>query len=88
MKARKITLDMKLAAAEAIANLIPEFELTPDHIIPSSLDTRVPVVVAKAVAEKALQNGQARKKITSAQVEENISTYIIERSLKRLKEKK
>jgi hypothetical protein len=40
------------------------------------------------VAEKALQNGQARKKITSAQVEENISTYIIERSLKRLKEKK
>lgn len=38
---------MKLAATYAIANLIPEYEISPDYIIPSSLDSRVPVAVSK-----------------------------------------
>jgi malate dehydrogenase (oxaloacetate-decarboxylating) len=45
---------MKLAAAKAIAGLIPEYELSTDYIIPSALDTRVPVVVAKAVGSVAM----------------------------------
>lgn len=46
---------MKIASAHAIANLIPDSELNPDYIIPSSLDTRVPILVAKAVALKAME---------------------------------
>lgn len=38
---------MKLAATYAIANLIPDYELSYDYIIPLSLDTRVPIAVAK-----------------------------------------
>lgn len=46
---------MKLAAAKAIAGLIPDYELSPDYIIPSSLDTRVPIAVSKAVGLKAIE---------------------------------
>lgn len=63
VRAKDINLDMKMAAANAIAGLIPDYELTPDYIIPSSLDTRVPVAVAKAVAEAAIKTGAARIQI-------------------------
>lgn len=46
---------MKLAASYAIANLIPDYELSPDYVIPSSLDTRVPIAVSKAVGMKAIE---------------------------------
>ncbi|KAL4510723.1 hypothetical protein ABPG72_004877 [Tetrahymena utriculariae] len=85
VRAKDINLDMKMAAANAIAYLIPDFELTPDHIIPSSLDTKVPVAVAKAVAEAAIRTGAAHIKIDTAQVEENIKNFILERNLKGIK---
>lgn len=47
--ARDITEEMKLAAAEAIAGLIPEKKLKPDYIIPSAFDKKVMPAVAKAV---------------------------------------
>lgn len=53
--ARKITDDMKIAAAWAIANLITKEELSPNYIIPHALDPRVPPAVAKAVAEAAVE---------------------------------
>ena len=46
---------MKTAAAYAIANLIPDYELNSDYIIPSSLDTRVAIAVSKAVGLKAIE---------------------------------
>jgi malate dehydrogenase (oxaloacetate-decarboxylating) len=52
-KAKRITDNMKIAAAWAIANLITDEELSPDYIIPHALDLRVPPAVAKAVAEAA-----------------------------------
>jgi len=55
VQARKISMEMKLAAARAIANLIPEYELSPDFIIPGALDSRVPKAVATAVAATAIQ---------------------------------
>lgn len=85
VRASQINLEMKMAAAYAIANLIPEYELSPDYIIPSSLDTRVPVAVAKAVAEAAMKSGVARINVDLAQVEENIKNYILERNLKGIK---
>jgi malate dehydrogenase (oxaloacetate-decarboxylating) len=50
-RAREITEEMEVAAAKAIASLIPEDELDPKNIIPSALDKGVADVVAKAVAE-------------------------------------
>ena len=51
---------MKLAAAYAIASLIPDSKLTPDMIIPDSLDPRVVPVVAESVAQAARDSGVAR----------------------------
>jgi malate dehydrogenase (oxaloacetate-decarboxylating) len=50
-RAKEITEEMEVAAAKAIASLIPEDELDPKNIIPSALDKGVADVVAKAVAE-------------------------------------
>lgn len=48
-RAKKITEDMKIAAAYAIANLINEDELSEEYIIPNPFDKRVATAVAKAV---------------------------------------
>ena len=59
--ARSITENMKMAAAEAIANSIPEEHLLPDYIIPSVFDPNVVPLVAQAVAQAARADGVARK---------------------------
>lgn len=51
-RAKSITEEMKLAAAYAIAALVPEDKLTPEYIIPSALDKSVADAVAKAVADE------------------------------------
>lgn len=48
-RARDITPAMKVAAAKAIASVIPEAELCPERIIPSIFDPRVTDAVADAV---------------------------------------
>lgn len=48
-RARQITEEMKLAAALAIANLVPEDQLTEDNIMPEAFDPKVAEVVAEAV---------------------------------------
>lgn len=48
-KATKITDEMQLAAAIAIANLISEEELTPKNIMPNVFQDNVAQVVAQAV---------------------------------------
>ncbi|WP_432939845.1 NAD(P)-dependent malic enzyme [Kribbella sp. CA-253562] len=58
--ASRITEGMKLAAAEALADLIPAGELRADYIIPSPFDERVAPAVAAAVAEAARRDGVAR----------------------------
>lgn len=75
-------MEMKIAAAKAIANLIPEEELSVNKIIPASLDTRVPVVVARAVAEEAINSKVSRIDIDAQHVEENIRHFIVERNLR------
>lgn len=49
--AREITEEMKLAAAEAIASLVPENQLSEDNIMPEAFDPKVSEMVAKAVME-------------------------------------
>ena len=48
-RARQITEDMKLAAALAIANLVPDDEVSDVNILPEAFDPRVADVVSKAV---------------------------------------
>jgi len=60
-RARKINEAMKLAAAQAIQNIITDEELMPDYIIPSVFDKRVATAVAKAVVEAAYETGVARR---------------------------
>ena len=59
-RATQINDEMKLAAAKAIAALVPDSELRADHIIADSFDPRVVPAVAKAVAEAARRTGVAR----------------------------
>ena len=60
VRASDINEEMKLAAAQALAGLISEEELTEDYIIPHAFDPRVGPAVAKAVAEAARKSGVAR----------------------------
>ena len=60
VRAKDINDEMKIAAAEALAGLITDEELTPDYIIPKAFDKRVGAAVAKAVAETARKTGVAR----------------------------
>lgn len=60
VRAKVINEEMKLAAAHAIANYIPEAELNEENIIPSALDKNVATAVAKAVSEAARATGVAR----------------------------
>lgn len=60
VRATDINEDMKIAAAQAIADLIEEHELSSDYIIPDPFDLRVATVVAEKVSEAARRSGVAR----------------------------
>jgi malate dehydrogenase (oxaloacetate-decarboxylating) len=52
---------MELAAARAIAGVIPEESLAEDYIVPSVFDERVAPAVAETVAQAAKESGVARR---------------------------
>ena len=58
--ATAITEEMKLAAAVALANHIPEHELNEENIIPSALDRSVAFEIAEAVKRAAIEQGITR----------------------------
>ena len=60
VRASDINEEMKMAAAEALAGLISDEELSADYIIPKAFDPRVGPAVAAAVAEAARKTGVAR----------------------------
>jgi malate dehydrogenase (oxaloacetate-decarboxylating) len=62
VRARTINEEMKLAAAQAIAGVIPADELHPDYIIPSVFNRKVAAAVAEGVAKAAVASGVARRK--------------------------
>ncbi len=60
MRASKINEEMKLAAANAIASLVSDEELSSEYILPAAFDERVGRTVALAVAKAAKMSGVAR----------------------------
>ena len=58
--APRITEEMKLAAAQGIANVVTEEDLNEDYIIPSVFDRDVAPAVATAVVDEARGSGIAR----------------------------
>lgn len=59
-RATDINEEMKIAAAEAIASLVSDEELSADYIIPRPFDKRVGETVAKAVRDAAVKTGVNR----------------------------
>ena len=60
VRASDINEEMKIAASNALANLISDEELNENYIIPAAFDPRVGPAVAKAVAGAARKSGVAR----------------------------
>jgi malate dehydrogenase (oxaloacetate-decarboxylating) len=62
VRASDINGAMKLAAARAIAGVIPDEHLSEDYIIPSVFNKQVVQSVAEAVAKAAQDTGVARQR--------------------------
>jgi malate dehydrogenase (oxaloacetate-decarboxylating) len=59
VRAPAITEEMKMAAAHAIARIVPDEELREDNIVPSVFNREVAAAVAAAVADEARRSGSA-----------------------------
>ncbi len=68
--ATQINEEMKMAAVQAIAELVAEDELNADYIIPAPFDARVAPVVAAYVAKAAMETGVARRQVDPNEVAE------------------
>jgi malate dehydrogenase (oxaloacetate-decarboxylating) len=77
VRATHINEKMKVAAVEAIANLIRDDELSADYVIPGPFDTRVAPEVAAAVARAAMETGVARLKVDPEEVKEKTKRLAI-----------
>ena len=81
-RAPKITMEMKIAAGEAIANLVSEKELRTDFIMPSALNVSTSVLVATDVAKLVIEKGLTNKKnIDLDKLRENIHSFFIDETL-------
>jgi malate dehydrogenase (oxaloacetate-decarboxylating) len=71
LDARASTIDeaMKLAAAEAIAQVVPQDQLHAEYIVPSVFNRDVAPCVAAAVARAAAESAVARRPVAAAQEE-------------------
>jgi len=78
VRATAITQEMLLAAASAIAGLVPPEQLSPDHLVPSVMDYAVGPRVARTVAEEARRGGVARVAKDPAEIEAEAQATIYE----------
>ena len=82
-RAPKITMEMKVAASEAIANLVPKDKLNPGMIMPNALDVNTSIRVATDVAKVVLDKKLTKKtNINLDKLEENIHSLFIDGDLK------
>lgn len=69
---------MKLAAAHALAQAVPESALGPDFIIPEAMNLHVPPLVAEAVARAAIETGAARRKLDPELIRRRAHQFLLE----------
>jgi malate dehydrogenase (oxaloacetate-decarboxylating) len=67
VNAQKMTSGMRLAAAEALAGVIPADEVSEEYLIPSVFNRAVVPTIAAAVAQAAISEGVARREHRSDQ---------------------
>lgn len=67
VRAKEVNEAIKVAAANAIAEIISENELHEDYVVPSVFDRRVATAVAETVARVAVETGVARKALPPKQ---------------------
>jgi malate dehydrogenase (oxaloacetate-decarboxylating) len=82
--ANRVNVQMYLAAARALAAMIPPEKLAPDHIIPRQMDWHISPVIAEAVAQAAQDSGVAQlgpQLITPKKIHERLESYIYEGEL-------
>ncbi len=79
--ARRVNETMLIAAARAIASVVSDRELNADHIVPRVLDYRVAPAVARAVAQAALETGQARVQADPAAIAAHMRRFVLEGQL-------
>jgi malate dehydrogenase (oxaloacetate-decarboxylating) len=82
--ANRVNVDMYLAAARALADMIPAKKLSPRHIIPRQMDWHISPVIAEAVARAAQQTGVAQLTaavITPERIHQRTESYIYEGEL-------
>lgn len=77
VRAKDINEEMKIAAAEAIADIIKEEELHEEYIIPDPFDLRVVPKVAVAVAKAARDTGVAQLEVDLEYIESNARKLIL-----------
>ncbi len=73
-----ITDEMKIAAAQAIADLVEDKDLKPDWIIPKGTDFSVAPAVAEAVARTAVETNQARTIVDPAAIAAKVRQFVYE----------
>ncbi|CAD8124597.1 unnamed protein product [Paramecium sonneborni] len=80
-RAKEINLDMKIAAAFAIADSIKESELSTTKILPGALTAEIPANVARAVAIAAMKTGVAKINVDPEKVFDQARKLIMEGNL-------
>ncbi|RMH00513.1 MAG: NADP-dependent malic enzyme [Chloroflexi bacterium] len=82
VRASVFPISAQIAAAEAIANIIPAEELHPDYIYPKVIDYSVAPAVAAAVAEATIAKGCAKRpEVKPADIYERTRRFVYEGKL-------
>jgi len=63
---------------------VPDYELSPDYILPRALDFRGAPEVAAAVARAAIESGEARRRVDPRLILENTRDYLYGGTLRAL----
>jgi malate dehydrogenase (oxaloacetate-decarboxylating) len=82
--ASRVNIDMYLAAARALADMIPQDRLSPGNIIPRQMDWHISPVIAEAVARAAQETGVAqltKEVISPERIHQRTESYIYEGEL-------
>lgn len=79
--ANRVNIEMYLAAARALAGMIPDDQLSPQQIIPRQMDWHISPVIAEAVARAAQETGVAQlgpEVVTPERIHQRTESYIYE----------